>query len=710
MKRGLIMAKNVLVIEAPGKRKKLEKFLGADWTVIATGGHIREFDKSGNHNLGFELTPKGTVIPKFVPRSERSKKVIRQLQMTAKRTNSERIFIATDPDREGECIGWHAAQVMGIKNPQRIVYSEISEKAVRRAIANPRFLDTNLVASALGRSTLDKLIGYTGSPLLWDYVEGAKSMGRVQTPVLTLICEREETIQNFKPETYYSVWSLYKEGLKAFYAGESNDNSEDSEEERDDSQTPKETQKESLRVTSEAEANRLVAIARNNSHNVVSLETKKSKKSPPAPFTTSNLQQAAGARLKFSPDQTMKLAQKLYEAGVITYHRTDSTVISGDFCKVIRQYLKANDPENLPKSVIKHRQSKNAQEAHEAIRPVDLAKTETDIASELGDAAGKLYQLIWFRTVASQCKPAELDKTTITTQSDTVFWKAKGQVVTFAGYLRYWRDLGADSELPSVENHQVVTLEDAQAEKKQTKPPSRFTEAQMVKVREKKGIGRPSTFSPTIQTLKDRNYVAVEKRMLKPTQVGLKVYHFVREHLTELGTVEFTAQMESHLDAIAKGDEKWQPYVCQFHFDHWQPTLIKIAQTLGKPAVKSFNGNGKSLEKSRTKCPKCNVAMSKVPSKSKKLHRPYFLKCEDCETVMFYNKERKQWESPGTKSPTQETKASCPKCQKPLHLREYRSKKDGKQKKLLKCLDCDDVVFFESRGCFWSKQFGEINL
>ncbi len=702
--------KKLFIIEAPGKRKKLQKILGNTWEVVATGGHIRDLEKSGDNNLGFSLNEKGEVRARFTHRSERSKKVIRELK--AKAPKADEVVIATDPDREGECIGWHVEQIMGVKTAKRVVYSEISEKAIKAALQNPRKIDTNLVGSALGRTLLDKLIGYTGSPLLWKYLEGAKSLGRVQTPLLTLICQREEEIINFKPETYYSVWSSYKEDFKAFYAGKVASSSlEDTEQESDDSQTPQETQKESIRVKSEEEAKQLVVIAKSNLHKVVSLQTKQTKKNPPAPFTTSNLQQAAGSRLHLSPDKTMQLAQNLYESGVITYHRTDSTIISDDFCTNLRTFLRRADPENLPEKRNKHRQTKGAQEAHEAIRPVDINKTKEEVAGELGDEAADLYQMIWKRTVASQCKPAELDKTTITTQSANIFWKAKGQVVTFPGYLRYWRDLGADSELPTVNEGQELSLKDAQAERKQTKPPSRYTEAQMVKVMERKGIGRPSTFSPTIKTLKDREYVVVKKRMLTPTEIGMKVYHFVQKHLTELGTVELTAKMEAHLDAIAKGEEKWQPYVCNFNFNQWKPTLAKISEELGEgrqsPSPKNYP---RELEKSRTKCPDCGVAMSKVPSNSKKLSRPYFLKCEKCETVMFHNKESNTWEKPGPRKETQETKASCPKCGKQLHLKEYRSQKDGKQKKLLKCLSCEDVVFFQSRGCFWSKTYGEISF
>ena len=641
----------LFVIEAPGKLKKLRKILGREWTVLATSGHIRELAKTGPNKLGFELNHKQKEVRlKFTPRNDRAKETINKLHAAAQKATE--IYIATDLDREGEIIAWHVAQVIGQSKPiYRVAYSEISARAINQAIANPRKIDTNLVAAGFGRSVLDKLIGFTGSPLLWDYVPGAKSLGRVQTPATALICEREEEIKNFKPETYYSIWSEYKEGFKAFFSGEAQSgNGDEVEQETDDSKDLSETNEvESHRVTSREDAERIVAIARDNNHCVVSLTKKQSKKNPPAPFTTSNLQQAAGSRLKLSPDQTMKIAQKLYEAGIITYHRTDSTTLSAEFIQALRSFLQTNDPDNLPESAVTHRQTKGAQEAHEAIRPVDVNNRGEDLQG----TEAKLYQLIWQRTVASQCRPAALDKTKITTQAGTTFWEAKGQVVVLEGYLRYWRDLGGDSELPTVAEGQSVTLEKSQADEKQTKPPSRYTEAQMVKLMERKGIGRPSTFSPTIATIKERGYVTVERRMLVPTDLGMRFYHFIKEYMGDLGEVTLTADMECRLDAIARGKEKWQPYVCDFDCNHWEPILETVRNKLGKP-----------------------------------------------------KQEQK-------KTQTKETKTPCPKCEKLLHAKKYTRKKDGKESVMLTCLKCRDIAFFQSyqnATKFWSKGYGEISL
>lgn len=702
----------LFIIEAPGKRKKIQSILGPEWEVIATGGHIRELVKEEGDILGFTMSPDGTIDARFKPRNGRSQQTIRTLVAKSKR--AKEIVIATDPDREGEAIAWHVAKVIKQSGRiKRVVYSEISKRAILKALENYRGIDLNLAGAALARSLVDKLVGFTGSPLLWRYVEGAKSMGRVQTPVLSILCEREAKIRHFKPETYYSIATDYVNGLKAYYngnTGQSAGNGTSKQTESDDSVNPQDNNEvESKRVSTEAEANRIIAEAKSHSHLVMTVENNQVKKNPPKPFTTSSLQQSAGSRLKLSPDETMNIAQKLYEQGLITYHRTDSIILSEDFVRDLRVFLEEESPESISQEANKFKNKKGAQEAHEAIRPVDI--TLKSVTGTLPAKANQLYQLIWLRTVASQCKAALLNKSTVITQAGTTFWKAKGQSVADEGYLKFWRDLGKDTELPPVKVNETLGVSDIKAEKKQTQPPSRFTEAQMVKVMERKGIGRPSTFSPTIKTLKERGYVEVVKGKLSPTTVGMNVADFVRSNLKEIGTPSFTAEMEQHLDKIAHGNEKWQPYVCSFNFDHWQPTLEGITKTLGEGNVS--RSSVKEREMSRVKCEKCGKPMAKIPSKSKKLDRPYFLKCEGCDVVKFYNKSLKQWISPGgsPQNKSEETEAKCPKCGKNLHKRAYKRKSDGKPGELLACRDCKDVVFFRSKnGVFWSKQYGEITI
>ncbi|MGB7085372.1 MAG: type I DNA topoisomerase, partial [Phormidesmis sp.] len=548
------MPSQLLIVESPGKIKKLSQILGPDWLVKASVGHIRELASDGEDSLGFDLNGHA-VHCRFVPRGDRGAKTIQGLRAAVRQVKT--VVLATDPDREGETIAWHLQQALNLKNPQRVVYSEITPAAVRAAIAQPRTIDLDMVHSGVCRTVLDKLVGYRGSPLLWQLQNGAKSMGRVQSAALHILCSREREIQAFVPQDYWSVFVDYAEGFRAYYQGTTVETSE--EEAPDDAANPSEqSTQESTRVTSEVEANRLVAIAQQHPHRVTSIEGKTSNRKPPPPFITSALQQTAGSRLRFSPEQTMKVAQSLYEAGLITYMRTDSIMLSPEFCAQARQWLESNDPSNVPKKVAQHRKAKGAQEAHEAIRPTDIYRPSKELRRELSADAFKLYVMIWKRAIASQCKPAQVQQTQINTQSGSVCWQAKGQVVIFPGYTRYWNNLKADAELPSLQPGQSVTLQQAAHEQKQTQPPPRYSEPKLVQVMERKGIGRPSTYAPTIQSLKQGLYVEVTIGSLFPTALGLVVDAFLKEALPDLLEASFTAQMERSLDQIAEGKADWQ--------------------------------------------------------------------------------------------------------------------------------------------------------
>ena len=321
------MPSKLLIVESPGKIKKLSKILGSDWLVKASVGHVRELASDGDNSLGFDLT-NSTVDCRFVARGKRGAKVIKDLRAAVRQVNT--VVLATDPDREGETIAWHLQQALNLRNPQRVVYSEITPSAVRAAIAQPRTIDLNMVHSGLCRSVLDKLVGYRGSPLLWQLQNGAKSMGRVQSAALHILCDRERAIQAFVAQDYWNVFVDYAEGFRAYYQGTA---TETEEEGLDDAASPGESSTpESTRVTTEVAANQLVEIAQQQSHTVTNIEGKTKNRKPPAPFITSALQQAAGSRLRFSPEQTMKVAQSLYEAGLITYMRTDSVTLSPEFC------------------------------------------------------------------------------------------------------------------------------------------------------------------------------------------------------------------------------------------------------------------------------------------------------------------------------------------------------------------------------------------
>ncbi len=712
----------LLIVESPGKIKKLKAILGSAWDVRASVGHIRQLSNEGNHSLGFEFEDNPPQITcRYIPRDDRAKQTIAQLKTAAKQASE--VILASDPDREGETIAWHLAQVLGLKQPKRVIYQEITESAVRAAIAKPRKIDDNLVAAGRCRDCLDKLVGYRGSPLVWQLNNGAKSVGRVQSATLHLVCQREREIQAFVPQNYWSVFVDYTEGFRAFYFGSSQQETKDKDEDGIDDAGRSEKVVESTRVLTEAEANRLVQVAQEHPHQVQQIEGKQSAKKPPAPFTTSTLQQAAGSRLKFSPEHTMQVAQKLYEAGHITYMRTDSVQLSPDFCAAARTWLETHDANNVPNKVAAQRSAKTAQEAHEAIRPTDLSKSSADLKQQLSAAEFQLYVLIWMRAIASQCKPAQLRKTRIVIQSGPIQWQAKGQVVVFAGYAKYWKDLSADTELPNLQNGQSLTFTQAAHEPKQTQPPPRYAEPKLVQLMERKGIGRPSTYAPTIATLKQRNYVQLLKDKLQPTPLGLEVDEFLGKVLPDLLESDFTAQMESALDAIAQGKQEWQRYLMEWNQTYFEPALEKAAGNLPTPSGTFIST--RQLEKSRTKCWGCGQALSKVPTK--KLKKGYFLKCEQgCKAedgsalVQFWSERDKKWQTPHPKPATQPaakpTEHPCPACGKPLE--EYHYLKDGQPKALLRCSETKtrgdrkhkDVVFFFSQEKWWSPKLGDLKI
>jgi DNA topoisomerase-1 len=766
---------NLLLIESPGKSKKLAQILGSGWVVKASMGHIRELANDGEDALGFDLD--GTQIHcRYEPRDARAKKVLAELRQAVKQASA--VYIATDPDREGETIGWHLQQELQLKNPRRVVYSEITPAAVRQAIAHPRALDQALIAAGRARDCLDKLVGYKGSRhIVWQLNNGAKSMGRVQSATLHLLCVRERAIQTFQPEDYWSVWVSYREGFKAFYrsqpnltrrAGQSSQtlvgasteaSAEASTGASDDAVGSSNPEKESERVTTQAAADRLVAIAHSMPHQVIKVEGKVTHQPPPAPFTTSTLQQAAGAKLRFSPEKTMKVAQTLYEAGYITYMRTDSVELSASFCQAVRQYLEQHDATNVPQRTAKHRAAKGAQEAHEAIRPTEVNRTPQQLSASADEV--KLYDLIWHRAIASQCCPARVQKTRVVTQSGTAkpgiaFWEARGQVLEFAGYTRYWNNLSADTQLPLLHPGQSLQLQTAQADQKQTQPPPRYSEPKLVQLMERQGIGRPSTYAPTIKTLRERDYVQLLQGKLQPTALGLDLDAALENLLPDLIQPAFTAQMEAALDAIASGQQDWQTYLTRWHQEYFAPALAKARQAIGSnhflrgtpstpSALKSppqpkitptekapigIRQTGTTQAKtvptktahqvSKIACLSCGELMHKIPSRSKKLKANHFLKCASpgCTVVMFWNSKSKQYELPYSQrqpDPDSFTEYPCPVCG--ALLERYSYTKEGQAKVMLRCSltdnrrgKCKDVAFFQGRDGFWSPKFGVLNL
>ncbi|MBE9100351.1 type I DNA topoisomerase [Vacuolonema iberomarrocanum] len=726
---------NLLLIESPGKLKKLGQILGSGWIIKASMGHVRELANDGEDALGFDLGGQ-SIDCRYRPRDARSKKVLSDLRHAVKQ--ADRVYIATDPDREGETIGWHLQQALNLRNPQRVVYSEITPQAVKAAIAHPRTLNQNLVAAGRARDCLDKLVGYKGSRhIVWSLNNGAKSMGRVQSATLHLLCVREREIQAFVPQDYWSVWVNYQEGFKAFYRSSPNPRRKSAHDSDEKGSEP-----ESDRVTTQERADALVAMARAHPHQVLQVEGKEARQSPPPPFVTSTLQQAAGAKLHFSPEQTMKVAQSLYEKGHITYMRTDSVMLSAPFCESVRQYLQQHDPTNLPRKTTRHRAVKGSQEAHEAIRPTQVNHVPQQLQRELPSDAARLYELIWNRAIASQCAPARLRKTRVVTQSGEAYWEARGQVLEFAGYTRYWNNISANTVLPPLTQGQPLHLEQAQADQKQTQPPPRYSEPKLVKLMEQKGIGRPSTYAPTIKTLKQREYVRLHQGKLQPTALGLELDGALETLLPDLLQPEFTAQMEAALDAIATGQQEWQTYLIDWHRSYFGPAIAQAKSQLpsltiaaDRPASTSDSSAAGSTTAvatktttakatkttTKTKCPSCGGSMNKVPSRSKKLKAKHFLRCAapGCSTVMFWNAKAKRYELPHAQrqalNPDQFVDHPCPVCG--ALLERYAYTKDGQDKVMLRCSllenrrgKCKEVAFFQSRGEFWSPKFGTLKL
>ncbi len=722
------MPKRLLVVESPGKVKKLSQILGTDWIVRASYGHIRELSNEGEDSLGFVMDG-NRIRCRYVPRDQKAKENIQQLKNAIKQV--QEVILATDPDREGETIAWHLKEALGLREPKRVVYTEITPSAVKSAIARPRKLDSNLVGAGLCRDCLDKLVGYKGSPLVWALNNGAKSVGRVQSATLHLICRREREIQSFVPQDYWSVWVDYAEGFRAFYKGMVNTPSSATKQETevdDDTVSHKTEVKESTRVLSEAEATRLVEAAKRHPHQIIQYEGKITNRQPPPPFITSTLQQATGSRLKFAPEKTMQVAQKLYEAGLITYMRTDSVMLSPEFCDSARKWLQQNDPNNVPQKTTRHRSKKTAQEAHEAIRPTNVFRPSTELRVELSPDEFNLYVLIWKRAIASQCRPAQLRKTLVITQSGEILWQARGQVVEFLGYARYWPNLSKDTILPNLQQGQILTLQDAGHEKKQTQPPPRYSEPKLVQLMERKGIGRPSTYSPTIATLKKRGYVQLTKGSLEPTVLGLEVDDFLQKALPDLLETEFTAKMEDALDEIAAGKQPWQDYLTNWHQTYFAPALVKAKTVPVSPSNSQTKSPavGRTFDKSRTRCPQCDHHLAKI--KSNKVKKKYFLKCvSGCDNVvLFWSEYSKTWVPPRStgskdskekspqKPPAKITQYPCPVCKKPLE--EYGYIKDGQHKTMLRCSDSKsrnerkhkDVAFFNTAKGRWSPKFGEL--
>ncbi len=748
---------NLLIVESPGKIKTLKKILGAGWEILPSVGHICQLAQDGPEKLGFDMTG-STITCRYVPNGSRGKRIITTLKAATQK--AERIYLAPDPDREGEAIAWHLARELKLtpERALRVTYTQITDQAVRAALAHPRRIDQALVEAQRARQVLDRLVGWRTSPLAWRV--GGKSAGRVQSAALHLVCQREQAIQVFVPQDYWSVWVDYgppEQQFRAYYRGSVAGQEVEEEQTADDDAQESQKIPESTRVLSQAEADRLVTVAQAEAHRVLEVRRQTTRKSPPPPFTTSSLQQAASAQLRLNPERTMQIAQKLYEGvdvgdgptGLITYMRTDSITLAPEFVAAARAYLTEHDPQNLPTQTTRHRSKEHSQEAHEAIRPTHIDLVPQAIRSSLDNEQYRLYDLIWRRALASQCAPARLDKTRILTQSGPVFWEARGMTVAFAGYTRYWPNLEEVLVLPGVQERQPLILERAGHDQKQTQPPPRYTEAKLVQTLERLGIGRPSTFAPTVATLKERGYVELTGKALTATPLGLQVDQVLEQTLPELIQADFTAAMETALDEIAAAQRSWEHWLIDWNQSYLVPALLKANRNPSLLVANRLPGKQKNLGHARERCPTCQQPLTKVPSK--KVRKGYFLKCVHCpQVVLFWSDFKKVWQTPSTEqaapatatppktqppatrkatpappppSPEQNVPVAgphlsahpCPVC-KELKLEVYSYRKGGQLKSMLRCSDArartrEDhcgVAYFPSRGVWWSKEFGEL--
>jgi len=562
----------VVVVESPAKAKTINKYLGKDYEVLASFGHIRDLPaKDGSVRPDEDFAMSWEV-------DTAARKRVSDIANALK--NADELILATDPDREGEAISWHLLDVLKQKKAirkdtsvKRVMFNAITKDAVTEAMANPREIDAPLVDAYLARRALDYLVGFTLSPILWRKLPGSRSAGRVQSVALRLVCDRESEIEKFKPEEYWSVGARLSQKGKSFEA-------------RLFSVDGKKTDK--LAVANEAGATALRQIIEAGNFNVSNVEKKPTKRNPYAPFTTSSLQQDASSRLGLSPSRTMQIAQRLYEEGLITYMRTDAVQMSPEGIDQARRAIaKEFGNDYLPdKARIYQTKAKNAQEAHEAIRPTDMFKHPDTMRNSDPDQA-KLYGLIWRRTLASQMKSAEIERTTadiaVNVPGRSIELRAVGSVVTFPGFLALYGveaksdtdDEDEDSrELPPLAVGDKPALEEALIEQHFTQPPPRYTEASLIKKMEELGIGRPSTYAATLATLRDRDYVRLDKRALVPEDRGRIVTAFLESFFRRYVEYGFTASLEERLDQISAGEIDYKEVLRDF----WQDFSSHIAE------------------------------------------------------------------------------------------------------------------------------------
>jgi DNA topoisomerase-1 len=664
------MPNRLIIVESPSKARTLAKFLGAGYTVKASMGHIRDLPKS---TLGVDLEhgfrPEYLVI-------RGKEKQIRELREAAKK--ADEVLLAADPDREGEAIAWHLAEALKLHDPDRIEVHEITKSAVEAALRSPRKVDRNRVYAQEARRVIDRLVGYRLSPLLWRKVRTGLSAGRVQSVAVRLVVDRENEIEAFVPTESWSLDAVLEKGESRFTAryqgrrdalaaaptarrGRGSKRGAPVTAENGD-------QAERVELPTESDAREVMTALDFDSAGhrqadvppfaVEAVESSETSRSAPPPYTTSTLQQDASTRLRFSPRRTMSLAQELYEGaelgssgpvGLITYMRTDSTRISDQARTEAAAYItESMGAPYLRTGQARQRQGQNIQDAHEAIRPTDVRRTPEQVADLLPRDQARLYELIWRRFVASQMAPARFLTTRATIAAGDFIFRASGSVLVFDGFQKVWKrdeERDKDGQLPALEVGDPLRCLEMVAEQHFTQPPPRYTEASLVKEMEERGIGRPSTYAPTIEVIQERAYVRQEERRLYPTELGKTVDGLLREHFAEIVDIDFTADLERRLDAIEAGRRRYETTVKEW-YTPFSKTVEKAHNEMQRVKVPA-KSTGEA-------CPKCGTGELVV----REGRFGPFVGCSrypECDFI----KDKKQ-------SSAEPTGESCPRCGKPL--------------------------------------------
>jgi len=582
--------KNLVIVESPTKANTISRFLGSQYKVESSYGHIRDLPQK---KLG--VNTRKNFEPEYVIPTK-AKKIVKKLKDLAKGAN--KVYLATDEDREGEAIAWHLKKALKLaeKNTERIAFHEITKVAILSAIKKPREINLSLVDAQQARRILDRLVGYKLSPFLWRKVTSGLSAGRVQSVAVRLICEREKEIQKFKPQEYWTIIASFLKRKLEFKAMLI---------QKDNKAIAR------LGIQNKKEANKILQDLKNATYKVASIAKKEIRRKPFAPFTTSTLQQAAVQHFGFPVRLTMRLAQTLYEGikigekeatGLITYMRTDSTNLATQAIKEIRQVIRKKlGASYLPEKPCFYKtKTKSAQEAHEAIRPTFPSLTPEKIKSYLDPRQYKLYELIWKRTIACQTKEAIIDATAADIQAKKYLFRANGTVIKFDGFLKIYPASATESYLPRLKKNEILKLVQLTPEQHFTEPPARYNEASLVRVLEKYGIGRPSTYAPIISTIQDRGYVRKIEKKFHPQQIGIVVNDLLVKHFPKIVDIHFTAKIENELDEIANQKKEWVPVVREV-YDPFIKNLKTKEMEISKKEI--------TEQKTNKKCAKCGKEM-----------------------------------------------------------------------------------------------------